>query len=166
MGQEVLTFDNLSCQVPIVIGHDRQPVTGHSEQGDSQAPHVHSGAVVALTQENLWDDLARAATARGQLPANILVAEPKFRQFDVAIGVRKDTPRLQVPVHDAPLVAVVDRGHQLPEDAADLQIAKVPPPTSSMTRKSVSSVSVTSNRWTTCGWSIAWTSREGRQAPS
>lgn len=62
---------------------------------------------LSLVQEELWGGIREAATECTQLMANKLIAQPKVCKFDIQLGIEKCILCFQVPVADAPLVAVM-----------------------------------------------------------
>ena len=94
------------------------------EEDDAAGPDVGLGAVVAAAQEHLGrDEHGRPADGvEERLPLRHAAGEddrePKIGDLDVARGVDEDVFGLDVAVVHAERVAVVERGHELLEDAA------------------------------------------------
>ena len=104
-----------------VFSHKGLGPSYHGVQHYSQAPHVHRRAAVALPQEEFRGSIRVCAADHVQLDNVItLVAEAKVCNFDIHVGIKEEAQWLQVSVHDAPPVAVLQGRDQLLERASGL----------------------------------------------
>uniref|UniRef100_A0A182J6B2 Uncharacterized protein n=1 Tax=Anopheles atroparvus TaxID=41427 RepID=A0A182J6B2_ANOAO len=102
--------------------------TAHQHvQQHPEAPDVRLGPVVLHALEYLRGGVRGRATPRPKhLSGDERVAEAEVSQLHVHLRVEQDVLRLQVPVHDPIPVAVVERGHDLREDAGSLLLPHAP----------------------------------------
>lgn len=88
---------------------ERQVSADHCIQNDTAAPDVSSQSEVLLALNHFWGRVARTSAGRLQpLAVFVQVAEAEVDDFDVVVMVEQKILWLQVSVHDAQLVDVLD----------------------------------------------------------
>ena len=112
----------------------------------------------------------------GELPTLItLIAEAKVCNFHTLLGVKEEVPWLQVPVQDVPLEAELQGWDQLSEWPSGVSLCHVPWSSKwlhmspslrpSISRKKVSSVSITSRSLRMFSWSRAFILFTSQKSP-
>mmetsp|Transcript_1785 Transcript_1785/g.5914 ORF Transcript_1785/g.5914 Transcript_1785/m.5914 type:complete len:306 (+) Transcript_1785:2098-3015(+) len=106
----------------------------HHQEEDPSCPHVHAPTVVALLLGGLVHQLGRHVHRRSYLCVHIRLLTPRLRKAKVANlnhrrrrVIQKRVIQLEVPVHDAVLVAVVHRRQKLLEEEPRLVLRQEKP---------------------------------------
>ena len=115
----VLPAKHTLPQLPEVLSPEGEGSSYHGVEDDAEAPHIHLWACVRHPQEEFWGHERGAAAESIELISWVpLVAKAEVRDFYVVVGVKEEVAQLQIPVHHAPLVAVLQSRDQLAEQAS------------------------------------------------
>ena len=121
-----VALSRFAAQLPKVLSSKGQGLSHHKVENHPQTPLIHQGSCIVLAQEEFWGSMNGAATEDTKLVTLVtLIAEAKVCNFHVHLGIKGEVPWLQVLVHDAHLVAVLQSRDQMPECASDLCLCHV-----------------------------------------
>ena len=119
----VLSLDDLLVQLLRVLVLERQVSADHGIENDAGAPDICTESVVTLSANHLRGSVAGAAACRLQLLTLFVeIAETEIDELDVVVVVKEEVLWLQVPVHHAELVDVLDARQNLSENLAGFRL--------------------------------------------
>lgn len=112
--QLVISFQNLLVQLLRILVLKGQVAADHRVQDDTAAPYVGTEAQVPLTLDHFWRCVAwTTASCLEPLAVLVKIAEAEIDYFNVIIMIKKQVLGLQIPMHNAQLMNVLNTRNQL-----------------------------------------------------
>mmetsp|Transcript_14774 Transcript_14774/g.37584 ORF Transcript_14774/g.37584 Transcript_14774/m.37584 type:complete len:260 (+) Transcript_14774:299-1078(+) len=118
---------NATVYDPLVLAVEGHLPRNHGKQQHAQAPDVHLRPDVLPPFTNLWRRVVHgAARHRQHVPRAPSCGKAPITQLGVMVCVQEHIVCLHVAVHHAARVGVVQRGHDLREQAAGFRLGDTP----------------------------------------
>lgn len=125
-GHLELSRQNLLVKLAGIFVFKRQKAREHRKQDHSRGPHINATPVVQLALDHLGSGVAwRSTSSLESLSLLVGVGQAKVNQLQILLVVEQEIFRLQISVHNAQLVQVLDRALDLLEEFASLFFLKL-----------------------------------------
>jgi len=125
-GHLKLAAQDLLVQLGSRLVFEGQVARDHGEQNDTAGPDVHARAIVLQAVDHFRRRVTgRSARCLQHLVLLVGVAEAEIDQSNVFLVVQQQVLRLQISVHDAELVQILDSTNDLLEELAGFCLLKL-----------------------------------------